>query len=41
MLRKGGKGIKKAMKKRAIGPECAAQLSHGQADALQRALALL
>jgi len=40
-LRKGGKGIKKALKKHAIGPECAADLNRGLADALQRALALL
>jgi hypothetical protein len=40
-LRKGGKGIKKAMKKHAIDPECGAQLSLGQADALRRALDLL
>lgn len=40
-LRKGGKGIAKAMKKHAIAPECAVELSRGQAEALRRAQALL
>jgi hypothetical protein len=40
-LRKGGKSITKAMKKRAIGPDCGAALGRAQAEALRRAEALL